>query len=73
MIYITKALYRGHLDRIGLGETVSFYIFVEDVWKKLILVTSVCGKKFAKHKLTNGWGVTLEKKLIRPMLMADIS
>ena len=32
VIYITKALYRGHLDRIGLGETVLFYIFVEDVW-----------------------------------------
>ena len=31
VIYITKALYRGHLDWIGLGETVLFYIFVEDI------------------------------------------
>ena len=38
-----------------------------------LLVTGLCGYKFAEHKLTNGSGVTLEKKLIRPMLMADIS
>ena len=73
MIYITKALYRGHLDRIGLGETVLFYIFVEDIVWDTVLVTGVCGYEFAEHKLTDGWGVTLERKLIRPMLMADIS
>ena len=38
------------------------------------LVTGLCGcYEFAENKLTNGWAVTLGKKLIRPMLMADIS
>ena len=42
VIYITKALYRGHLDRIGLGETVLFYIFVEDVvWTQFLLQVCV--------------------------------
>ena len=43
MIYITKAVYRDHLDRIGLGETVLFYIFVEDiiVWTQFLLQACV--------------------------------
>ena len=38
-----------------------------------LLVAGLCGYKFAEHNLTNGYAVTLGKKLIRPMLMADIS
>ena len=73
MICIAKALYRGHLDRIG-WETILFYIFVDNiVWTHFLLQVDLCGYKFAEHKLTNGWAVTLRKKLIRPMLMADIS
>ena len=66
MICIRKALYRGHLDRIGWGG--------EDICtNRRIHFLFGLGSKFAEHKLTNGWTVTLGKKLINPMVMADIS
>ena len=73
MICITKALYRGHLDRIVWERDSLILHFCRRYCMDTLLVTGLCGYKFAEHKLTNGSGVTLEKKLIRPMLMADIS
>ena len=57
MICITKALYRGHLDRIG-REKILFYIFLSKIFygysMDTLLVAGLCGYKFAEHNLTNG-------------------
>ena len=58
-------------DRVGRDNLILH--FCRRCCLDTVLVTGVCGCKFAEHKLTNRWGVTVEKKLIRSMLMVDIS